>query len=47
MQDETSARFQRLDGFVQWLALGEDGHWCVIVVNACGLLSNTGVLDLS
>lgn len=47
MQEETSAGFQRMDGFVQLLPRGEDGHWYVIVTQAQGLLLDTGVLDLN
>lgn len=47
MQEETSAGFQRMDGFVQLLPRGEDGHWYVIVTQAQGLLLDTGLLDLN
>lgn len=47
MQEGASARFQRMDGFVHLSLLGGDGPWYVIVMNAHGLLLNTGMLDLS
>lgn len=36
MQEENSAGFQRMDGFVQLLPRAEDGHWYVIVTQALG-----------